>query len=161
MDMTKLNSTHVWNSQRRMFYISKQASMLQHRALVQIFTKHHDIFSKTNPQWYHFTPSRFTLFGEEQGIQQRVLHVTGKGTEPPPAPGSHVFTAFPNYLWTFQGLLFAHTNGQRALSPAFFISWIPKIFTVFTTICVLGLNFKGTSKLILLQAFAMNILEYF
>lgn len=49
------------------------------------------------------------------------------------------------------GSLICHTNGQWALSPAFFISCIPKIFTVFTTICVLGLNFKGTFNYIVIS----------
>lgn len=60
--------------------------------------------------------------------------MTGKATEPPLALGSH-FTALHKYLWLLQTLLFAHTSGQWALPPAFFISWISRIFTVFTTIC--------------------------
>lgn len=78
---------------------------------------------------------RVAPLGGLQGIQPKVLHMTGKVTEPPPALGSH-YTAFHKYLWLLQTVLFAHTNGQWALSPAFFISWISRIFTVFTTICV-------------------------
>lgn len=69
--------------------------------------------------------------------------MTGKATEPPLALGSH-FTAFHKYLWLLQALLFAHTNGQWALSPAFFISWVSRIFTVCVWIWALP-NYVVTS----------------
>lgn len=63
-------------------------------------------------------PSGSLHSGGLQSIQLRVLHMTGKATEPPLALSSHFSAAFRKYLWTLQTLLFAHTNGWWALSSA-------------------------------------------